>query len=267
MTTAPGCVRVLQFTDTHLYAAPETTLLGMNTESSFELCLALARQRFWPADLVLASGDLVHDASADGYGRLHARLASLHTPVHAIPGNHDAADVLRSHLIAGSVHDGGAVLCGQWQIVLLDSSLPDSDAGRLSAAQLRHLETSLQAHPQRHALICLHHPPVDVGSRWLDTMKLQNADAFFALVDRHPQVRAVLWGHVHQAFEDLRHDVRLLASPSTCVQFKPDSADFAIDARTPGFRWLTLGDDGDLETGIERLDQMPPGLQLHSHGY
>ena len=48
-------------------------------------------------------------------------------------------------------------------------------------------------------------------------------------------------------------DLRLMASPSTCVQFAVGSSDFATDNLAPGYRWLRLYDDGRLESEIARL--------------
>jgi Icc protein len=106
-----------------------------------------------------------------------------------------------------------------------------------------------------------------MGSRWLDTMAVDNADEFFSIIDRHPQVRGILWGHVHQEFDTMRSDVRLMASPSTCIQFLPGSGNFAVDAAAPGYRWLSLYPDGRIETGILRLSEVPGSVDLASAGY
>ena len=54
-----GTLRVLQLTDTHLYASPGGTLLGLNTLRSFQQVVAHVRDFHWPLDLLLATGDLV----------------------------------------------------------------------------------------------------------------------------------------------------------------------------------------------------------------
>ena len=41
------------------------------------------------------------------------------------------------------------------------------------------------------------------------------------LINQFSNVKAVLSGHVHQAFDVVEQGVRYLTSPSTCVQFKP----------------------------------------------
>lgn len=268
-TTRPDpadTLRVIQLSDTHLYADPHGTLLGLNTLNSLKQCVALAREHHWPPDAVLATGDLVHDGSAEGYRRLRRILEGLEVPVYAIPGNHDSAQMPRA-LTGRNIVNERRLLGRAWQIVLLDSRIPDSEAGALADGQLQHLERCLATHPRHHALVCLHHPPVAIGSPWMDTMRLQNPEPFFRTLDRHRQVRAVLWGHVHQEFRDERNGVALIASPSTCIQFKPRSVEFALDARPPGYRWLELRADGCFDTGVQRLAALPENIDMQSTGY
>lgn len=262
-----GVVRLLHLTDTHLYADPHGKLLGQSTRKTFELVLDRALQRFWPVDRVLLTGDLVHDESREGYRYLRQRLAQLDTPCSSLPGNHDAFRVLVSIFNDGPVSFAPSARCGSWSLVFLDSTVPGSDGGHLDAAQLEQLEETLRAERGAHTLVCLHHQPVPVGSAWLDTMALDNPKPFFAIIDRHPQVRGVLWGHVHQEYQGLRNDVLMLATPSTCVQFLPGSEKFAIDPRTPGFRWLELHPDGRIHTGVERIDHYPDPIDLTTNGY
>jgi Icc protein len=64
----------------------------------------------------------------------------------------------------------------------------------------------------------------------------------------------VLWGHVHQASDRTRGDVRFLSAPATCSQFLPSSDFFAIDSRPPGMRWLELHPDGRIDTTVVWLE-------------
>lgn len=265
MTT--DTLRIVQFTDMHLYADTRRDLLGVPTEQSFLDTVRQARRDHWPVALVLATGDLVHDHAAAGYQRLHAHLAALDAPVYCLPGNHDDSALMRAHLCGASVQLNKVVDHGAWRIVLLDSTVPGSDAGHLAAAELAHLDAQLSSAADRQVLVCLHHNPVPIGSPWLDTMMVDNAVDFFAVLDRHPQVRAVLWGHVHQTYDQVRRGVRLLASPSTCIQFQPQSAGFALDDAAPGYRWLVLHDSGAIETGVARLTNYSATLDRRSGGY
>ena len=262
-----GALRVLQVTDTHLYADPDGCLLGLNTRHSLDQVLDLTRRRHPCADLVLATGDLVHDASPAGYARLQRMLTSLGVPVYCIPGNHDDPGPMRRHLLGGGVRMVFQATHGGWSLVFLDSTVPGEDGGMLRPDELEQLEGALAAAPDLPTLVCLHHHPFPVGSSWIDSMALGNAADLEEVLGRHPQVRAVLFGHVHQEVDNCRNGVRYLASPSTCIQFAPGTDRFGLDPSPPGYRWLGLLPGGGLRTGVLRLDSMPASVELDSAGY
>lgn len=260
-------LKILQITDTHLYADPNGRLLGQNTRHTFELVLELARERFWPPDVIALTGDLVHDGLPDAYEYLRGQLSDLQIPFFSVPGNHDLPNLITSTLNTDSDNAVCSTQQRGWSLVLIDSTMPSAEGGRIRRSQLVGLEQELAAHPDLHTLIGLHHQPVPVGSAWIDSMALNNPDELFAITDRHPQVRGILCGHIHQAFNARRGALMLLGSPSTCIQFLPGSEHFALDALTPGFRWLQLFHDGRIETGIERLAAYPDPLRITTQGY
>lgn len=260
-------LQILQISDTHLYEDPAGRLLGLNTQTSLEHTLALTQASRWSPDLILATGDLVHDGSAAGYKRLHERLAALGIPVYCIAGNHDDSAQLSVYLNRNTVHTVTNIRLGAWAIEFVDSNRPNSNAGHIRENELERLRESLGQYAEEHVLICLHHQPVPIGSEWLDTMAVDNAAALFEILDRSPRIKGVLWGHVHQAYEAVRNGVQLLSCPSTCIQFLPQSERFGLDSRPPGYRWLQLHPDGRIDTGIERLDRYSDGLDMDALGY
>jgi Icc protein len=260
-------LRVVQITDTHLYAQPEGRLLGLKTQDTFEEVLLRVISTMDDLDLVLATGDLVHDGSEAGYQRARDGFQRLGKPVYCIPGNHDNPAVMARVMNSGSVKVVPRATHGNWAFVFLDSTVEAHEGGHLRRTQLDLLQEQLAISVGQHVLICLHHQPVPVGSSWMDQMAVDNAEDFFAIIDRYPQVRAVVWGHVHQAFDRMRKGVRLLASPSTCIQFAPDGDHFGVDPQPPAYRWLVLHPNGRIDTGIERLDALPAGLDVDSAGY
>ena len=264
-TSAPVS-RVLQFTDSHLLADPQGTFLGIQPLQTLDAVIALAAQRHPDPDLILLTGDLSQDGSPDAYQQLQQRFGNRDTPVGVIPGNHDRLERMLQAFNCPNMQVGGAMETGNWRVLLLDSTIPDKVAGGFENTDLDEIRHLLSGDP-RATLICLHHQPVDIGTSWLDSIGLKYPQAFFALLDQHPQVRGLLWGHVHQAFDGHRQQVKLMATPSTSIQFKPMTEDFALDPLPPGYRWLELHPDGHIETGVERLEQLPDGLDLSSGGY
>ena len=94
---------------------------------------------------------------------------------------------------------------------------------------------------------------MNVDSRWIDTKGLRDNDTLRAEIGRHDRVRAVVWGHVHQDFQRRMDGVEWIATPSTCIQFAVNSAEFALDRQAPAYRVLDLHADGRVETRVRRL--------------
>lgn len=266
--TFDGTVRVVQLTDTHLCHAPGGTLLGMDTDHSLQSVIDLVKRERPAPDLLLGTGDLADGGAQPAYERLQRYFDQLTSANYWLPGNHDGRGEMEA--AASSPHRlCREIRAGRWQILLLDSQVPGQVGGTLGDAELTLLKTALQRAQEHalHTLVCLHHHPVPIGCDWLDEQMVSDADAFFAVLDRFPGVKAVLWGHVHQELDRLRNGIRLLASPSTCVQFAAGSVKFKADDRPPGYRWLELHGDGRLETGVSRVWDTTFAVELDSGGY
>ncbi len=268
---APLPAHVLHITDTHLFARRDGRLLGMNTYDSLAAVLADAAQS--APDAVLATGDLAQDGAAAAYAHLTEALATFAAaceappPVYWLPGNHDAPSVMSATLVNPPLRPEREALIGNWYVILLDSTVAGEVGGWLSDAELARLDAGLATHADRPALVCLHHNPVSVGAQWMSDIGLANAAAFFETLDRRASVRAVLWGHVHQEMDTERRGARLMASPSTCIQFKPKMAEFSLDQRAPGYRRLWLYPDGRLETEVFRVERFAGRADPDATGY
>jgi Icc protein len=250
-------IRLVQISDTHFGREPDFEFDGVNPRRSLADLIGQIRRQDPIVDAFLATGDLSHDASPESYLALRDVLQPLETPVFCIPGNHDDPEIMQRYLTGGWVTCPEAVQLGDWQLLFLNTYLPGSQGGRLGARRLGALDAALSARPQRHALVAMHHPPVPIGSTWMDAMGMQDGEDFFAVLDRHPQVRAVLWGHIHQEVDAERNGVRLWGAPSTCVQFKPGATRYERDNRPAGHRRLILRADGRILTQVVR--QGEPG--------
>jgi len=266
----PGSpLRIVQLTDCHLGDRPGSTLLGVDTDLSLAATVDLVLQERPVPDLVLATGDLANHGSASAYLRLLTQLERLNAPVAMLPGNHDDAHIMQETLRVHPLLLCKVIVAGCWQIIMLESQVAGEVGGTLGPVQLAVLDESLAtaAQEERYSLLCLHHHPVPIGSAWLDEQQVSDAAAFFEIVDRYTGVRGILWGHVHQALDRQHGNVRLMCSPSTCVQFAPGSRDFQLDATKPGYRWLDLFDDGRIASGISRLVTADFEVDLNSRGY
>ncbi len=240
--------RLLHITDFHLGNNQGDCLASVDCDASLIRVINALKNEC--CDGLLVTGDIAHYGAESAYRRLQSYLSDISVPVYMLAGNHD--DMASMQSVFGDLEK--ELVLGDWQLILLDSNESQCDYGQLSADELSFLETTLQSNQARHSLIALHHPPVDIGSAWMDAMQLKNKQAFFDIIDRFDSPRTVIWGHIHQEFDQQRKAVRLLSSPSTCSQFLPRSAQHQLDRKGPGYRWLELNTDGSVDSGVIRVD-------------
>ena len=260
-------VRVVQLSDCHLFESTEGKLLGLNTEYSLSKVLELITEEQPDLDLVLATGDLSQDGSEESYRRFHQHMADTFSkPVYWLPGNHDLMGKMNLHKQARFMNPCVVEING-WHIIMLDSTVEGEVPGYMQQDQLDFLEESLVKSQGRHVMVCLHHQPVPVGSSWLDEQLVGNSEEFIRVLDKYANVRAVIWGHVHQDFHGQRKGVEMMSVPSTCVQFKPNSEDFAVDDTNPGYRWFDIYQDGTVKTGVSRVTGVTFEVDYTIKGY
>lgn len=263
-------LRILQITDTHLGKDDDETLLGLRTADSLEDVLDRAREqkeldgRF---DLVLSSGDISNDGTTDSYERFvrAVRKAIPNTPIAWLEGNHD--DPASMEAVQTSAPLTKHMMIGGWQFILLNSRVPFEERGELPQSEIERLEALLSAEPNAPTMVFLHHQMVPVGSAWIDQYVVANAEAFFSVLDRFSNIKAVSWGHVHQEFYTNRNGVDLLGTPSTCVQFKPCCDDFMVDSIMPGFRVYELSPCGNYSSAVHRVAERVYNIDFASSGY
>ena len=259
---------MVQVSDCHLFASTEGKLLGLNTQFSLDRVLELVRAEQTHMDLILATGDLSQDASLEAYTRLDDALSEFGVPTYWIEGNHDKPAPMLEALRDHKAEMGPCVIeRGAWTIIMLDSTIPGEVPGELYDDDIEFLDRSLRNAAGEHIMVCLHHHPTPMGCKWLDTQVVASADRFFEVIDRHDRVRAVIWGHVHQEYSGERNGVKLYSVPSTCVQFKPFSEDFAVDKIPPGYRWFDLYPDGRIETTVSRVQGIEFEVDMSVKGY
>lgn len=247
---------VLHLTDPHLLADAEAHLHGWSVQSAFDRVLAAALHAYPAADAMILGGDLVDDESAIGYQRLDAQLARLDMPILAVAGNHDNPQRMRQHMPHVHVHER---LClGDWQLIGLNTHIAGQDSGEIDHASLDLLAQSLTT-DQRHALVCLHHPPWPLGSRWMDAIGLANPDALRPPLDKAPQSVGLVCGHAHQEAAHTLWGRQAWITPSTMRQFLPHADRFAEDTAAPGFRQLSLHGNGKITSCVHRVTRIRAG--------
>lgn len=247
-------VRVVQITDTHMFATTDTCLKGVNTYESLARVVEEIKARVNDYDFVALTGDISQDETADSYRNLTTLLTLLEKKIFYIPGNHDNRKSMNSVLGEFDCFESVRTYdSGSWKFIYLDSKLDEKVEGKLDDNELCALGEILEANPNKHICIFLHHNPANLEPTRTDSAMLTNAPEFFKIISGHKNVRSVVSGHVHQEHLAKRQEVCLISTPSTCVQFKPSPDGVTIDDKFPGFRVLEFQENGDLETRVERV--------------
>lgn len=250
-------VRLVQITDPHLFTDNASHLLGVNTISSLRAVLDDIIASNFAAHLMLATGDISQDYSPESYRTFVEEIKKLQLPCHYLPGNHDDPRLMHLHMQGHHIFGQKRIIIGNWQIILLDSTVRTRPGGFLSDSEMDFVEKAITICPDHYTLIAMHHNPIPAQCSWLDQHWLENGDEFLARVGQYAQVKGVLWGHIHQQLDSQYcingHSLKLMATPSTCIQFKPKSSVFALDSLQPGYRLLELGSDGSIQSTVHRV--------------
>ncbi|MGE0625000.1 MAG: metallophosphoesterase [Pseudomonadales bacterium] len=251
MTAPASVLTLLQITDLHLRAPQGATLMGVDTWHSADAVLsrALAERR---PDALLVTGDVAHDPLPDVYEGCRRWLDGRYDgPRLVLPGNHDVLSVM------GALAQPAVLELGRWTVVGLDSHVDDEPSAEVDEAELATLRRRCADAQGAHILLATHHPPVVVGSPWLDRDRIQNGSELLEWLSEHTTVRAMVFGHAHQELASAHRQILLFGTPSTCIQFEPHTERFSVDEQKPGYRWLELGVDGTVRSHVQRLGDYP----------
>jgi len=254
--TNSDSIQVLHLTDPHLFAEADGDLRGIVTQDSLQRVLQHYQAGEWRADRALITGDIIQDHSAEAYARFRELLLPLNMRVHCVPGNHDVRDLMRPVCSRPPFSYCAKEEIGEWLLVGLDSCVSNEAGGEVSSEEIDRLADIVGASTAKHVLVCLHHPPVPMGSAWLDTVGLKNGKKLLRRLQQLKRVRLLLFGHVHQPYDNEHHGIRIIGTPSTCRQFKPGSKEFDVDDRPPAYRRISLHANGSIDNELIWVDTL-----------
>lgn len=255
---------LVQVTDTHLTGTETGCLLGMNTARSASRVIhaALATES---ADCILVTGDIAADGQPEAYAQLEILLGTS-VPSLWLPGNHDDVS---SHKDRYAPHMKRRLRASYWDVVMLETQVEGEVGGVLSTTELAALRSAVDDArlANKALLVATHHPLRPLESAWLDEQSVKNAWEALDILKPIADQTAVISGHVHQESDEVINGVRMMTTPSTCVQFAPRSQDFTLDSKDPGYRRLLLHPNARIETRVVRISDEENRPLLTSSGY
>ncbi|WP_020112928.1 phosphodiesterase [Rhodococcus sp. 114MFTsu3.1] len=213
---------LLHLSDTHLVGERRPLYGAVDCDANLESLLDRLRSAQIDLDAIVLTGDLADAGAPDAYVRLRALVepfAAEHgCPVLWVMGNHDDRATFRAELLneePGSSPIDRVYEVNGLRVITLDSTVPGSHHGELSAVQLEWLDEQLETPALHGTLIALHHPPVPTTVPLLQLVELRDA-APFETVLRGTDVRGILAGHFHYSTHSTFAGIPVSVAAATC---------------------------------------------------
>jgi len=257
---------IAQITDTHVMAPGEIPFGAYEPARAVAPVVARLNALEPRPEIVLFTGDLTENGTREEYAHLRALLAPLDLPLAVIPGNHDR----RADLVAAFAGSAARIGSGQFlnlafelgplTLIGLDTVVEGRSEGLICDTRLAWLEATLRATGDRPTLVFMHHPPFATGIRTMDRIGCEGGPALAELLAQHPQVQAVLCGHVHRPVARRFAHAAGIVCPSVAwaLSLELDPArPSRVVYQPPGFQ-LHLWSDGGLVTHTDYLNASAP---------
>ncbi|MEQ1874100.1 MAG: metallophosphoesterase [Ilumatobacteraceae bacterium] len=224
-------ITVAQITDSHLKREPVAG--DKSPDEMLRRAVALVADA--QPDVLLLTGDIADDGSLEALERVAQAVKPLGVPVLAVAGNHD--DPAAVATILGAVDE---MSIGGWRLLLADTTIPKTEWGRIDVPDLlRRLGPDVGV----PTLLALHHPPISTSTHpW---MRLEGGAELATALAARGDVRVVLSGHLHEAFNVVFGGVSYIGCSSSFYSIKHRNAQFILDNGHVGALVLSLADDGD----------------------
>ncbi|MBX2868775.1 MAG: metallophosphoesterase [Acidiferrobacterales bacterium] len=259
-------VRVVQITDVHLTAEPDSKLYGIDTALSLTNTVTAINELSIKPDVVVVTGDIAEDGACSTYIRFRDLMSGLNVPVYVLPGNHDNVSEMRSVLNTDGMYYQSHAQIGGWGILFVHTQVDGHSHGLVDPQELTRVKRDIEDLKGSPVLVALHHTPSMVCPSF--GCQLHNADEFTALLDKYSNVKCVIAGHTHNASTVSAGNYIQFTTPSTFAHIthaqlgeSSDHEDFwashHLDGARQGFRVLDLSPNGEIGSDIHWLEGTP----------
>ncbi len=157
-------------------------------------------------DVVVHTGDVVHQGQSHEYAAAREILSHLDAPLYLIPGNKDRrAPMVEAFGKCTPTSANGAFV--QYAVddlpvrmIMLDTLNEAHRLGQFCALRLQHLDDMLGEVPDKKTLVFMHHPPFDVheAPHPFQFDEQTTVERLSEVLARHKQIKAIYCGHSHR---------------------------------------------------------------------
>ena len=195
---------IAQISDTHLTLDTPDADQRMR---DFAITIADINALHPAPDVIVHTGDIVHNGRQDEYAAAVAILATARSPVYVLAGNKDDRTNLRKAFLAcgylapDSEFIDYAIDHYPVRLIALDTLSSGSNKGDFCPERVRRLIELIDAEATKPIAVFTHHPPfeVTVGPERLHFETTETVSRLRQALQHSGRVVAVFSGHVHRA--------------------------------------------------------------------
>ncbi len=216
---------IAQISDTHIALdTPDSERRIADFERTIADINALDPQ----PDVIVHTGDIVHNGRADEYAVAASILGKARAPVYVIPGNKDdranlrAAFAGKGYLSPGSDFIDYTVEDFPVRLIALDTLDPAGNKGDFSPEQIGNLIRQIDAETTKPVAVFCHHPPfsIPVGPAPINFVRPEIMDELGAALERSGRVAGVFSGHVHREVKGHVGKIPAVVMPSIATSLR-----------------------------------------------
>lgn len=238
----------IHISDSHILNNPLAMLNGVETYFSLEQTIKDCLKKFPEVDFIICTGDISQTGERKSYEIFHSIIKKYNIPFYSVPGNHDSPQELRNIISTSPVENISKIEFDKFNLILISSVVKGENYGFITKKCLHQLKEILDE--KKLPIIALHHPPLNVNSKWLDNLGLRNKDNFLEIINDAKKRVLILSGHIHQEADVALGKISIIATPSTCYQFQSKIDHPEITRLNPKYRHVQIDNYGNIETKV-----------------
>jgi Icc protein len=227
---------IAQISDTHI--ALDTSDADQRIDD-FERTIADINTLDPAPDVIVHTGDIVHNGRPDEYAEAASILAKAHAPVYVLPGNKDqranlyAAFPAHKYLTPGAPFIDYAIEYYPVRLIGLDTLNEGNNKGDFGRERIDRLNKLVDAEGKKPIAIFMHHPPfeVPVGP---DPLNFVTAEVMMELcraLQRSARIVGIFCGHVHRLTSGYVGKIPAIVATSIATTLRKGSYPPEMDGR------------------------------------
>ena len=181
-------------------------------------------------DVVIHTGDVVHNGSQEKYDLASSILGDLDVPLHVCPGNRDDRNLIVKNFLTGTIVAADSPFL-QYSIdhysvrlVAVDTLSATTNMGDYCQQRADALREMLAQKPNKPTVLFMHHPPFEIveSTYPFQFENWETIDYLTQVLKENTQVKQIFCGHTHRNVKSQLVGVPASTVPSVAVDLRLD---------------------------------------------